>query len=703
MTRRCFAVLFAIWWALVPARAQQRPGPLPGTTLWDFPNDIAAEQYRELRAFYEQRMAEAERERQQYWQAAGTIEANREELRRTIGAIDKFQAPKPERTFVGETGAYRVSLVKWPLMAIGTEAPTGLSGRVHEYGLLLEPNGSGPFPAVVAVADANNSATDIAGLTGRLSRQQQFAGALASRGYVVFAPFFIRRRAFSEPWIDDRTWLMRLAYQVGRHIVGTETEQVSSALDFLGSLGSVDRERLAVAGFGQGGMTAFYSAALDRRVRAALVAGYCDEHRRVWEEPEDRTLWKHLMKFGDAEIARLVAPASLIAVAELSDEALVRIDQALRPAARSGETSGKIDFDPLIAAQIENASFTEWQAYYRNLALEAENARLKAWKPDYSSPERYEESLRGKREEYAGLIGRYPEPTGALDARSVQVYEEPGFAGYRLSIRVYDGVHAYGILLVPKGIRAGERRPLVFVQHGLGGKPEDSLGVVANEKADAVYQRFGMRLAQRGYIVFAPMIATQDNIERTKLIRRGHPVGLIPVGMDVRKFGRLLDYLATLPYVDSGRFAFYGLSYGGYTALWAGAAERRFKTVICSGHFNDWNIKTTDLTQGTGYLRYPNVLDQYNFGMLYRFNHSDLASLIAPRAFMVEMGSQDGVVIAPRAFVDLELRRVEETYKRLGLSGRFAVARFDGPHRIDGREAFPFLDRTLHWRPLERK
>src|SRR5256885_7994777 len=36
------------------------------------------------------------------------------------------------------------------------------------------------------------------------------------------------------------------------------------------------------------------------------------------------------------------------------------------------------------------------------------------------------------------------------------------------------GVFAYGILLVPKGIPAGERRPVVVCQHGLEGRPQDA-------------------------------------------------------------------------------------------------------------------------------------------------------------------------------------------------------------------------------------
>jgi hypothetical protein len=38
----------------------------------------------------------------------------------------------------------------------------------------------------------------------------------------------------------------------------------------------------------------------------------------------------------------------------------------------------------------------------------------------------------------------------------------------------------------------------------------------------------------------------------------------------------------------------------------------------------------------------------FNFDILHKFNHSDLAALIAPRAFMIEIGSRDSVEIEPR-------------------------------------------------------
>jgi Prolyl oligopeptidase family len=353
-------------------------------------------------------------------------------------------------------------------------------------------------------------------------------------------------------------------------------------------------------------------------------------------------------------------------------------------------------------SEIANGQFSEWQAFFRNMALEAADSVQTQWAADYSSPAAYEKSIAAKREAYFGLIGHYPSADGPLDAKSVQIYDEPEFAGYRLSVRVYDDVQAYGILLVPKGMKSGEKRPVVFVQHGLAGLPESALGVKSNPRDDAVYSRFGLRLVERGYIVFAPIIATQSNLERTKLIRRAHLVGMIPAGMDVKKFGRTLDYLSTLPYVDTNRFAFYGLSYGGYTALWIGPGEPRFQVVISSGHFNDWNVKTTDLTQGTSYVFYFNVVDQYNFGMLGQFNHSDLASLIAPRAFMIEIGDKDGVEIMPRSMVDHEIDKALDVYRKLGIPEKGQVSRFNGPHMVDGHGTYPFLDRYLNWNPVSK-
>ena len=66
---------------------------------------------------------------------------------------------------------------------------------------------------------------------------------------------------------------------------------------------------------------------------------------------------------------------------------------------------------------------------------------------------------------------------------------------------VFPDVIAYGILLLPKDIKEGEKRPVVVCQHGLEGRPQDVADPKVNNPA---YNQFAVRLAERGFITFAP-------------------------------------------------------------------------------------------------------------------------------------------------------------------------------------------------------
>ena len=73
-----------------------------------------------------------------------------------------------------------------------------------------------------------------------------------------------------------------------------------------------------------------------------------------------------------------------------------------------------------------------------------------------------------------------------------------------------------------------------------------------------------------------------------------------------------------------------------------------------------------------------------------------MAALIAPRPFMVERGHFDGV--APDETVAYEFAKVRNLYAaRLGIGDRTEIEFFVGPHTINGKGTFEFVDRWLKW------
>ena len=65
---------------------------LPGTTLWDFPRDIVAEQYAEMRGWYEQQIANASRQRLPFLNAERNVN---EPCASVCTFCSAVQAPEP--------------------------------------------------------------------------------------------------------------------------------------------------------------------------------------------------------------------------------------------------------------------------------------------------------------------------------------------------------------------------------------------------------------------------------------------------------------------------------------------------------------------------------------------------------------------------------------------------------------------------------
>jgi hypothetical protein len=291
------------------------------------------------------------------------------------------------------------------------------------------------------------------------------------------------------------------------------------------------------------------------------------------------------------------------------------------------------------------------------------------------------------------IIGRLPDPSLPINPRSRLVRETEKVAIYEIVLDVWDDVFAWGWLCVPKDLAAGERRPVVVCQHGLEGLPADTVDTDPAGRAWGYYKAFALRLAERGFVTFAPHNPYRGGDAFRTLQRKLNPLGLSLFSVIIGQHQRILEWLHTQPFVQPDKIAFYGLSYGGKSALRIPAVLTDYCLSICSGDFNEWvrYCVSTDLPIG-GYMHAPEYeIWEWNLGRT--FNYGELAALIAPRPFMVERGHDDGC--GTDEMVNQEYAKVRRLYDKLGLGDRTTIEHFDGPHTIHGVGTVRFLEEHL--------
>ena len=220
---------------------------------------------------------------------------------------------------------------------------------------------------------------------------------------------------------------------------------------------------------------------------------------------------------------------------------------------------------------------------------------------------------------------------------------------------VYPDVIAYGILLLPKDLKPDERRPVVVCQHGLEGRPQH---VIMGDQG--AYHDFAARLAERGFVTFAPQNLYIFTDRFRSLQRKANPLGKTLFSIIVPQHQQIVDWLKTQPFVDPQRIAFYGLSYGGKTAMRVPPLVKDYCLSICSADFNEWVWKNASTKSPYSYV-WTGEYEIFEFDLGSTFNYAEMAALIAPRPFMVERGHFDGV--APDEAVSLRVREGEESLR----------------------------------------
>jgi dienelactone hydrolase len=315
-------------------------------------------------------------------------------------------------------------------------------------------------------------------------------------------------------------------------------------------------------------------------------------------------------------------------------------------------------------------------------------------KADRSSVQNWQTSTEFYRNHiWEEMIGKLPAPSVPPNVRTRRVITDPAYIGYEVAMDVYPDVLASGILLLPTGMREGEQRPVVVCQHGLEGVPNDTIARTGG--GYPYYKAFAAELVRHGFIVYVPQNPYRGGDRFRVIQRQSNPLKRSLFSYIIRQHERTLEWLATLPNVDARRIAFYGLSYGGKTAVRVPPILKdKYALSICSGDFNDWIRKMVTVDDKYGYV-FTGEYEMPEWNMAHIASYAELASLMTPRPFMVERGHDDGV--APDEWVASEFAKARRHYDKLGLATETDIEFFNGPHTIHGVETYRFLHEHLNW------
>lgn len=190
---------------------------------------------------------------------------------------------------------------------------------------LVPHDASQPLPTILCLHGHGPGADPIVGLNsdGKPLQEAEYQNAFAvqavRQGYAVLAPEILgfgRRRETSEPGFHGHSCqtLSGTALMLGQTMAGWRTYDAMRALDYLETRPEVDTKRMGAMGISGGGLNTLYLAAVDTRVRAAMVSGFLNTFRDSIMSIDhciDNFVPGLLLDAEMSDIAGLVAPRAL--------------------------------------------------------------------------------------------------------------------------------------------------------------------------------------------------------------------------------------------------------------------------------------------------------------------------------------------------------------------------------------------------------
>ena len=762
---RCYSLFIVFFFVVLSNAYAQTAIPFTNTPLTE-QGDLSAKMVEGVNSFLLKETALLQKQRAGLWKRDFSSDAayqksiipQRETLTHILGIAEERTAPEMQVLSNDQLKAFTIENTYCSIAAVRWNAIEGLSAE----GLLLKPKGK-IFARIVMIPDADIQPEVLAGLQQPGALCFGAALSLVRAGAEVLIPTLVNRdfKYSGNPSLrlqtkqPHREWIYRQGYVVGRHVIGYELQKIFAAIDWFESRNQSENNSplIGVAGYGEGGLLALYAAALDQRIATTLVSGYFDAREQLWKEPIYRNVCGLLKTFGDAELAAMVWPRSLVIEHSKAPEIIHANSDATpglltTPLLKSAYAEF-IRAKEILPAPVDQFTFVQdtkgaalqpFSAVSLTLFLKTLHVKpqqnietpvniiqTKDWINNEKRQEHtvremsnhvqhvlaicertrnnnFWDKLKGdglaqekireeERERFWQVLGKLPTLSGSSNVKARIYQQSEKWTSYEVTLDVLgDEVFAWGILIVPKGIPPGEKRAVVVCQHGLEGLPSDAVTTDSAAQNFHYYKGFATQLAERGYITFAPHNPYRGEDKFRVIQRKANPLGLTLFSVIISQHQRIVEWLQHLSFVDPQKVAFYGLSYGGKTAMRVPAIVKGYMLSICSADFNEWVRKVATTEHDFGYV-YTGEYDMPEWDLGHTFNYAEMAALIAPRPFMVERGHFDRV--GTDEWVNYEYAKVKRYYDLIGLESAVQIEYFVGPHTINGKGTFEFLDRYL--------
>jgi dienelactone hydrolase len=302
-------------------------------------------------------------------------------------------------------------------------------------------------------------------------------------------------------------------------------------------------------------------------------------------------------------------------------------------------------------------------------------------------------------------LGSLP-PPAAPAAELIAEWDQDGISCQRWFLKVQEDLTVTAHINRPSGLRDGERLPGILCWHGhtgFGKEPimgNDSSSVL-REYISTTNTDYGRQMAQEGFVTFAIDWMGQGALDDSEKPHHRNlrayldwcdlyylhatMLSITPLAINVRHAQVLLDFVSTLPFVDSGRLGVMGESCGGTHALWTTLVDSRIRAteIICY----------SDLFSDFGYRDANYCGSQVTPGLFSLVDVPDLQGLIAPRPLLIDIGAYDECFRVESAMECHE--RLRTIYAAAGASDRLELDLFPGGHAWNGGRSVAFFTRYL--------